>query len=55
MDARVNRLLTPSLHREKGTGVLLGLVASGDGRHPGGVVEPQCRFSVFLELESLEG
>lgn len=34
--------------------MLLGLAASGDGRHPGGVVAPQCRFSVFLELESLE-
>lgn len=33
----------------------LGLVASGDGRHPGGVVGPQGRFSVFLEQESLEG
>lgn len=40
---------------EKGTGVLLGPVASGDERHPGRAVTPQGRFSGFLELESLRG
>lgn len=40
---------------EKGTGVLLGPVASGDERHPGRAVTLQCRFSGFLELESLKG
>uniref|UniRef100_A0A9L0RN97 Akirin 1 n=1 Tax=Equus caballus TaxID=9796 RepID=A0A9L0RN97_HORSE len=40
---------------EKGTGVPLGLGASGDRRHPGGVVGPQCGFSVFPELGRLEG
>lgn len=46
---------TPSPSGEKGTGVPLGLRASGDGRHPGGAVGPPSPFSVFPELGSLEG
>lgn len=46
---------TPSLPCEKGTGAPPGPVVSGDGKHPGEVVGSQYRFSVFLELASLEG